>query len=116
MGWVFTDEMRFYLHENETLLQGMRRTGHQAVRFECQQGYCGSCKMRVTAKTGKLVMTKKPIAMLEEDEVLACCCQATGTMCVTYAPRMEGEQLSLFEDKSVSDLRHWWLAHECWRV
>ena len=29
MGWVFTDETRFYLHENETLLDGMIRTEHK---------------------------------------------------------------------------------------
>lgn len=99
MGWVFTDEMRFYLHDNETLLAGMRRTEHQTVRFECQEGYCGACKMRVTAKTGELVMIKPPIAMLDEDEVLACCCQATGTICVTYAPKADGEQPTLFRQK-----------------
>lgn len=103
MGWVFTDEMRFYLHENETLLDGMRRTGHKTVRFECQQGYCGACKMRVTAKTAELVMKKIPIAMLEDDEILACCCQMTGTICVTYTPKIQGEQLSLFEDKSKAE-------------
>lgn len=102
MGWVFTDEMRFYLHENETLLDGMKRTEHQTVRFECQRGYCGCCKMRITANTGELMMVQKPIAMLDDDEVLACCCRPMGTVCVTYAPKCDGEQLSLFEDKSLA--------------
>ena len=42
MGWVFTDETRFYLHENETLLDGMIRTEHKKVHYECRQGYCGT--------------------------------------------------------------------------
>ncbi|MFL1732275.1 2Fe-2S iron-sulfur cluster-binding protein [Moraxella oculi] len=87
MGWVFTDEMRFYLHDGETLLQGMRRTQHQMVRFECQEGYCGCCKMRVTAKTGVVNMVRTPIAILEDDEILACCCCPVGTVCVTYVPK-----------------------------
>lgn len=107
MGWVFTDEMRFYLHDNETLLEGMRRTEHELVRFECQQGYCGSCKMRVTAKTGALKMVRTPIAMLDDDEVLACCCCPMGTVCVTYASKTDAEQLALFEDKSVES----WLTN-----
>lgn len=98
MGWVFTDEMRFYLHEHETLLDGMIRTEHQEVRYECRQGYCGSCRMRVTAKTGELHYTQPPIAMLDDDEVLACCCKATGTLCVSYLT--DDGQLSLFTDKS----------------
>lgn len=84
MGWIFTDEMRFYLHDDETLLDGMIRTEHQQVRYECRQGYCGSCRMRVTAKTGQLYYTKPPIAMLDDDEVLACCCKAVGSLQVTY--------------------------------
>ncbi|MFA9485930.1 MULTISPECIES: 2Fe-2S iron-sulfur cluster-binding protein [unclassified Moraxella] len=110
MGWVFTDEMRFYLHENETLLEGMKRTGHQTVRFECQRGYCGSCKMRITAKTGDIKTIGKPIAMLDDDEVLACCCQATGSICVTYAQKSDQEQLSLFEDKQTNSRTNVWLV------
>lgn len=84
MGWVFTDEMRFYLHDNETLLEGMLRTQHKEVRFECCQGYCGSCRMKVKANTGNLMCSHQPIAHLADDEVLACCCLSDGTLAVSY--------------------------------
>lgn len=84
MGWVFTDEMRFYLHDNETLLDGMIRTKHQDVRFECRQGYCGSCRMQIKASTSKIKMTQTPLAHLAENEILACCCLSQGTLAVSY--------------------------------
>lgn len=84
MGWVFTDEMRFYLHDNETLLAGMIRTEHKDIRFECGRGYCGSCRMQLRGVTGELRYCHQPVACLADDEVLACCCLATGTLAVSY--------------------------------
>lgn len=84
MGWVFTDEMRFYLHDNETLLEGMIRTQHKDVRFECRQGYCGSCRIQLRTMTGEIRYCKTPIACLANNEVLACCCLANGTLSVSY--------------------------------
>ncbi|VEW11392.1 2Fe-2S ferredoxin YfaE [Moraxella caviae] len=105
MGWVFTDEMRFYLHDNETLLDGMIRTHHQDVRFECRQGYCGSCRMRVVAKTDDLQYTKAPIAMLEADEILVCCCKTAGSLSVTY--QLDNlAQLSLFADNAATPAKN----------
>ncbi|MFB6349754.1 2Fe-2S iron-sulfur cluster-binding protein [Moraxella sp. ZJ142] len=96
MGWVFTDEMRFYLHENEVLLDGMIRTQHRQIRYECRQGYCGSCRMTVLAKTGEIHYIKKPIAVLADNEILACCCRLTGSTKVSYQPKNE-QQLALFD-------------------
>ncbi|UTO05810.1 2Fe-2S iron-sulfur cluster-binding protein [Moraxella sp. FZLJ2107] len=101
MGWVFTDEMRFYLHENETLLDGMIRTEHKQVRYECRQGYCGACRMRVTAKTGGFHHRLPPLVQLADDEVLACCCVVSGSLQVSYLPPTE--QLSLFAKPSPMD-------------
>lgn len=97
MGWVFTDETRFYLHENETLLDGMIRTEHKKVRYECRQGYCGTCRMKVLATTGSITLIKKPLATLADDEILVCCCTLNGTTKVSYDPKNEN-QLSLFID------------------
>lgn len=98
MGWVFSDEMRFYLHDNETVLEGLIRTQHQQVRYECRQGYCGMCRMKVLAKTGDVIHKITPIAMLEDDEILACCCQATGTLRVSYAQSACEQQVAFTDD------------------
>lgn len=97
MGWVFTDEARFYLHDNESLLDGMIRTEHQQVRYECRQGYCGACRMNLITNTGTVRYVRVPIAALGEDEVLACCCVLDGTAKVSYYPNNDN-QLSLFPE------------------
>ncbi|MDO4450017.1 MAG: 2Fe-2S iron-sulfur cluster-binding protein [Moraxella sp.] len=84
MSWVFTDEMRFYLHEGETLLDGMIRTEHKDVRYMCRQGYCGACKMKVRGMIGQVSSKQTPLAQLNADEVLACCCMPMGAMAVGY--------------------------------
>lgn len=84
MPWIFTDEMRFYLHEGESLLDGMLRTEHKDVRYMCRQGFCGACKMRVKGATDTPKAKQIPLAHLDDDEVLACCCVPTGTMVVSY--------------------------------
>lgn len=84
MSWVFTTEKRFYLHDGETLLDGMIRTEHQDVRFMCRQGFCGACKMQVKTHTGRLTCKRIPLAQLADDEVLACCCLLDGVLTVAY--------------------------------
>lgn len=96
MGWVFTDETRFYLHDNETLLDGMIRTEHKMVRYECRQGYCGVCKMRLAVNTGEVSYIYPPLVVLADDEVLACCCRLSGTVCVSYEAVEYDEQPSAY--------------------
>lgn len=101
MTWIFTDEMRFYLHEGETLLEGMIRTEHQDVRHMCRQGFCGACKMRVLATTSAPKFKQIPLAHLEESHVLACCCVPTGAMVVSY-----------HDDEPKSDVKHSHHGHD----
>ncbi|WP_066803160.1 2Fe-2S iron-sulfur cluster-binding protein [Moraxella oblonga] len=93
MGWVFTEEKRFYLHDGETLLDGMIRTEHKDVRYMCRQGFCGACKIKVHSSTCATSHKSSPLAMLDDGEVLACCCVCDGTLAVCYEGR-----LSLFDD------------------
>lgn len=72
-------ESRFYLHEGETLLAGLLRQGVNA-KFECRQGYCGACKLKVVCLSGTLCHTLPPLCQLEEGEVLACCCCFKGSV------------------------------------
>lgn len=81
MSWIFVDEDKFYLHEGETLLQGLQRVGY-TPNFECTQGYCGSCKIKITQIQGDSTHSLPPLCMLQEDEVLACCCLVRGTIAI----------------------------------
>lgn len=79
MAWVIKDDCRFYLHEGETLLDGLLRT-KQTARFECCQGYCGACKLKIAIQRGTVWHTIPPLCQLNDDEVLACCCMVSGVI------------------------------------
>jgi ferredoxin len=40
----------------------------------CRQGNCGQCVLKLHA--GNVLWHKKPLAPLNNDEILACCCKA----------------------------------------
>ncbi|WP_133406978.1 class I ribonucleotide reductase maintenance protein YfaE [Parashewanella tropica] len=40
---------------------------------ECRNGFCGSCKTKVISGTVNYI--QEPLAVLEEDECLPCCCK-----------------------------------------
>lgn len=44
------------------------------IKFDCKSGFCGQCKSKLIS--GKVKIIQSPIAMLENDEILACCCKS----------------------------------------
>lgn len=71
---IITENLIFELQEDETLLEGLERTGHD-VEYQCRSGYCGAC--RIPLKIGSVVYDKPPLAFLHPGEVLPCCCRAS---------------------------------------
>ncbi len=60
-------------HRNDlSLLDNLKIHGihHE---FQCRSGYCGAC--RVKMKKGKVSYHDTPLAFLNPDEILLCCCQ-----------------------------------------
>ena len=79
MTWVVTKQQRFYLHDGESLLDGLIRTGHD-VSYQCKQGYCGSCRSRVIGHSLPISYPNPPMAHLKDDELLPCVCQVQGVV------------------------------------
>ena len=77
MTWVFTSKKRFYLHDDETLLDGLLRTGHD-INYQCREGYCGSCRVTLSHASFPVTYAEPPLAMIEQGEILACCCKVKG--------------------------------------
>lgn len=42
------------------------------VHYQCREGYCGSC--RATLLEGEVHYAEEPMAWLNDDEILLCCC------------------------------------------
>lgn len=71
---VLTRDILFELTEDETVLEGLERTGHH-VEYQCRSGYCGAC--RIKCKVGSVAYLHPPLALLKREEILPCCCRAT---------------------------------------
>ena len=73
---IFADNNNdiFELHQGENLLEILERRGYP-VAYQCRNGYCGACRIKKTA--GEVVYDKPPLAYVNHDEILPCCCTVT---------------------------------------
>ncbi|ABE49493.1 class I ribonucleotide reductase maintenance protein YfaE [Methylobacillus flagellatus] len=71
MSTVRTRHTSFSLIPQETLLEGLERTGHE-VEYQCRGGYCGLCRVRLL--DGEVQYLEQPLAFIASDEILPCCC------------------------------------------
>lgn len=46
------------------------------VEYQCREGYCGSCRCRLVS--GQVEWLTEPLAFIQPDEILPCCCRAKG--------------------------------------
>lgn len=46
------------------------------IEYQCRSGYCGSC--RVTLLKGEVDYLVSPLAFIQHNEILACCCYPCG--------------------------------------
>ncbi|WP_440863406.1 class I ribonucleotide reductase maintenance protein YfaE [Symbiopectobacterium purcellii] len=42
------------------------------VEYQCRSGYCGACRLRLVK--GRVAYRQAPLACLQQDEILPCCC------------------------------------------
>ena len=98
MTVINTDDTTFTLREHETLLEGLERTGH-AVEYQCRNGFCGSCRIRLIS--GSISYTETPLAFVAPDEILPCCCTVTEDITVEaklIQDDMFGERVGVYPD------------------
>lgn len=51
------------------------------VESHCRGGFCGCCRTKVLK--GEVVYTVEPLAFIDDDEVLPCCCKPLTTLELT---------------------------------
>ena len=54
-----------------TLLESLESQDVQ-VHYQCREGYCGSCRTKLLE--GEVHYTEEPLAWVNDDEILPCCC------------------------------------------
>lgn len=60
-------------HDNQVSLLETLEQNDITHEYQCRSGYCGSC--RVKMKKGKVSYKESPLAFVNPDEILLCCCQ-----------------------------------------
>lgn len=61
--------------EHPSLLAALE-SHNVAVEYQCREGYCGACRMRLVA--GQVHWINTPLAFIQPGEILPCCCKARG--------------------------------------
>lgn len=63
--------------QQKTLLEIMEHKGIP-VQTHCREGYCGVCRTKLIQ--GEVEYTLEPIACINEDEILPCCCTPSSSL------------------------------------
>lgn len=92
---IETRDSSIELAAGGNLLDALLDSGH-AVEYQCRSGYCGAC--RVTATHGQVEYDEYPLALLNADEILPCCCRVTEPLKLAVHLRegLDAEQGELF--------------------
>ncbi len=56
-----------------TLLEELEQEGFE-IPYQCRAGYCGTCRVRVIR--GSVTYIHTPMAWINDNEILPCCCTA----------------------------------------
>ena len=59
--------------DNQTSLLNFLEQHHIHHEYQCRSGYCGSCRVKI--KKGKVSYAEAPLAFIQPDEILLCCCR-----------------------------------------
>lgn len=71
------DGRDLYFQHAQNLLESLEAQGVE-VQYQCREGYCGSC--RVQLLDGEVYYYDEPMAWIDEDEILTCCCIPKGNL------------------------------------
>lgn len=68
---VITNIEQFELSESDNVLTALLARGYD-IEYQCRSGYCGSCRTKIIE--GSVEYKEEPLAFIEKDEILPCCC------------------------------------------
>lgn len=96
---VQTSDSSLSLSAEDNLLDALIDSGH-AVEYQCRGGYCGACRTKVIS--GQVEYDEPPLAHLDGDEILPCCCKVKESLKLAVALRAldETQQGDLFESSN----------------
>lgn len=67
------EQTQLACHKDQTLLENLE--AHKVeVHFHCREGFCGACRTKLIE--GQVEYITDPLAYIDDDEILPCCCKA----------------------------------------
>lgn len=60
--------------QGATILESLEEAQIE-VHFHCREGFCGACRTKL--KKGEVQYRSEPLAYIDDDEILPCCCSPT---------------------------------------
>lgn len=73
-------DIRLYYSINNITLLEVLEQNKILVEYQCRSGYCGSC--RITLHKGAVDYLLTPLAFMQHNEILACCCYPRGDIAI----------------------------------
>lgn len=67
--------LKFEQTDSSVLDVMLSQDDESKYHYECKQGHCGACRMKLTS--GTIHYTEAPLAFLRENEVLLCIAKPT---------------------------------------
>lgn len=58
---------------DSSMLESLEAEGIE-VHYHCREGFCGACRTKLI--TGSVTYLTDPLAFIDDDEILPCCCKA----------------------------------------
>ncbi|APD90076.1 FeS-binding protein [Alteromonas mediterranea] len=58
---------------DKTILSALEAAGVN-IHYHCREGFCGACRTKLIE--GEVEYTTDPLAFIDDDEILPCCCVA----------------------------------------
>ena len=62
---------------DKTLLSALEAANIH-IHFHCREGFCGACRTKLL--DGEVEYTTDPLAFIDDDEILPCCCVAKSAL------------------------------------
>ncbi|MDF2177664.1 class I ribonucleotide reductase maintenance protein YfaE [Aliiglaciecola sp. CAU 1673] len=67
---------------SKTLLESLEQQGVE-VHYHCREGFCGACRTKLIE--GQVEYATDPLAFIDDDEILPCCCKPLSNLLIRLA-------------------------------
>ncbi|MFJ5482034.1 class I ribonucleotide reductase maintenance protein YfaE [Pectobacterium actinidiae] len=71
-----TSGAQFSCSDDGASLLDVLESNQVSIEYQCRSGYCGSCRLRLVK--GRVAYRQTPLACIQQDEILPCCCMPQG--------------------------------------